>query len=116
VPRGEGLGEPVRGRRTPGPRGESRCSSDVGCLPTPVPGLALSRLEILRLLRALGSRRTLERDLSPGRSAQRGGVPGGPELRIHGLTRERLCVPLNSVYRRGDEGHGGSSRDGKSVG
>jgi len=115
VPRGEGL--------------ESRCAGDVLRAPEASRGAPRMRVPAhpgarigtitsgnLRLLRALGSRRTLERDLSPGRGAQRGRVPGGPELRIHGLTRERLCVPLNSVYRRGNEGHGGSSRDGKSVG
>ncbi len=41
-----GLTSRCAGDLVPGPRGEWRCSSDVGCLLTPVPGLALLRLVI----------------------------------------------------------------------
>jgi hypothetical protein len=100
VSHGEGLEAGARATYSGPPK---RVEVLLGCgrLLTQVPGLARSRLEILRLVRALGSRRTLERDQPPGRSAQRGGVPGSPEPRNHGLTRERSSVPLSSVYRHG---------------
>ena len=72
---GEGLEAGARATYSGPPKGVEVL---LGCgrLLTQVPGLARSRLEILRLVRALGSRRTLERDQPPGRSAHVAECPG----------------------------------------